>query len=139
MAEYVEQRPDLLVGMAKKDATLRSATVQFEVTPGPPVTLSVEAPGLPDKLAVTNGASPRQRQLLRAAAVQLRDCHGNAASDTGVQVRFRLCARGEPGASQLPQLEGGAEARETDQRGRAFAGDVFITEGSGAPACLLHE
>ena len=39
VAEYVETRPELAVGLSKKDATRRSATVQFQVHPGQPVTL----------------------------------------------------------------------------------------------------
>ena len=39
LAEYAEARPELAAGMSKKDATLRSASVRFEVQPGQPVTL----------------------------------------------------------------------------------------------------
>ncbi len=39
VAEYVESRPELAAGLSKKDATLRSASVQFQVQPCQPVTL----------------------------------------------------------------------------------------------------
>lgn len=39
VAEYVERRPELVAGLSKKDATLRSASVQFYVQPGQPVAL----------------------------------------------------------------------------------------------------
>lgn len=39
VAEYVEARPELAAGLSKKDATLRSASVQFQVLPGQPVAL----------------------------------------------------------------------------------------------------
>lgn len=39
VAEYVEQRPELAAGLSKKGATLRSASVQFQVQPCQPVTL----------------------------------------------------------------------------------------------------
>lgn len=138
VAEYVEQRPQLAAGLSKKEAALRSATAQFHVAPGQPVSLRwgpapwalgcrgshgwaqgqdsqvaavqaavlsptlhprfvtcpsshstcrrMEAASLPDKLAVTNGGSAKQRLLLRNAAVQLEDEWGNAAAGGGVQV-----------------------------------------------------
>ncbi len=36
---------------------------------------------------MTNGSNPKQRLLLRNAAVQLQDEFGNAAPGVGVQVR----------------------------------------------------
>ena len=39
VAEYVETRPELAAGPSKKDATRRSASVQFQVHPGQPVAL----------------------------------------------------------------------------------------------------
>ncbi|PRW58303.1 Structural maintenance of chromosomes flexible hinge domain-containing 1 [Chlorella sorokiniana] len=139
VAEYVEQRPELAAGLSKKDATLRSASVQFQVQPCQPVTLRLEAAQLPDKLAVTNGANAKQRLLLRNAAVQLEDEFGNAAPGGGVQVRFRLRYQGEgvgSSGSQLPALQAaqGRGQQETDERGRAFLGDLAIAEGSGRAA-----
>jgi hypothetical protein len=93
----------------------------------------LEASSLPDKLAVTNGATDRQRLLLRGAAVQLLDEWGNATGGGGVRVRCRLRAPGggvSPSA-QLPELAGGCEGQETDDNGRAFLGDLGILEGSG--------
>ena len=37
VAEYVEARPELAAGLPKKDATRRSASLQFHVHPCPPV------------------------------------------------------------------------------------------------------
>ncbi|KAL4443930.1 hypothetical protein ABPG75_011667 [Micractinium tetrahymenae] len=139
VAEYLEQRPELAAGLSKKEALRRSATVCFEVQHGQPVTLRLEAASLPDKVAVTNGSNTKQRLLLRNAAVQLLDSYGNAASGSGVQVRFRLRqqrAAAAGGASELPELsmpQAGA-ILETDDRGRAFAGDLCVAEGSGRAA-----
>lgn len=46
----------------------------------------LEAASLPDKLAVTNSGSSKQRLMLRNAAIQLLDGYGNAAGGSGVQV-----------------------------------------------------
>jgi len=46
----------------------------------------LEAASLPDKVAVTNGGSSKQRLMLRNAAVQLLDSYGNPAGGGGVQV-----------------------------------------------------
>lgn len=141
---------------------------------------------MPDRVAVTNGSNTKQRLVLRNAAVQLLDSHGNAASGGGVQVghawkcsvmraglhaqvacmqlgssntwascplhqlalmnpcgelvmqvRFRLRhlpVAAADGASELPELgEPQAGMLETDDRGRAFVGDLCIAEGSGTP------
>lgn len=53
-----------------------------------------------------------------------------------MQVRFRLRYQGEAvgsSGSQLPALQAaqGREQQETDERGRAFVGDLAIAEGSG--------
>jgi hypothetical protein len=39
VAEYTEGRPDLAAGLSKKNATLRSASVRFDVQPCQPVTM----------------------------------------------------------------------------------------------------
>jgi hypothetical protein len=137
-AEYSEARPEVRAGLGRKECELRSATLQFEVLPGPAVTLAVEAPALPDRAAVTNGPSRKQRLLVRAAAAQLRDQHGNAAGAAGVRVRFRLAAAAGAdvaGGARAPELHvaEGPEPVETDDRGRAFLGDVSVVEGTGAP------
>ena len=98
---------------------------------------------MPEQVAVTNGASLKQRLMLRNAAVQLQDCYGNAACGGGVQVRFRLrspaAAQGQGGA-QVPELSvaQGLGPQETDERGRAFLGDVSVVEGSGAGGCRVR-
>lgn len=43
-----------------------------------------------ERPAATNGPDARVRRLLRRAALQLRDAHGNAAPAAGVRVRLRL-------------------------------------------------
>lgn len=67
--------------------------------------------------------------------------HPNSSNRTFpcLQVRCRL--RHLPGVaggsgSQLPELEAaqGRELQETDERGRAFLGDLSVTEGSGGPS-----
>jgi len=99
------------------------------------VILTVEGPSVPDRLAITNGPSSKQRELLRNAAVQLRDVYGNPAEAAGVQVRCRLLAAGSrvDGDSSVPQLHvtEGAGPLETDARGRCFLGNLSIVEGSG--------
>ena len=43
-----------------------------------------------ERPAATNGADAGVRRLLRGAAWQLQDAHGNAAAAAGVRVRLRL-------------------------------------------------
>ena len=69
----------------------------------------MEAAALPDKLAVTNGGSAKQRLLLRNAAVQLEDEWGNAAGGGGVQVGGR--AGGWVGREALPCWEASGRRR----------------------------
>ena len=46
--------PPTNAGMTKKEGLVRSSTLQFEVMPNEPVTLSIDANRLPDSIAVTN-------------------------------------------------------------------------------------
>jgi hypothetical protein len=136
VAEWSEPRAEVRAGMARREAELRSATAQFEVAAGPPVAVAVEAEGAaPERCAVTNGAPPRGRLLVRGAAAQLLDAHGNAAGGRGVEVRFRLLLDGTPAGAgwEAPELvvAEGAAPRAADADGRAFAGDLSIAEGSG--------
>eukprot|EP00887_Chlorella_sp_A99_P005757 scaffold1.g5757.t1 len=133
VAEYTERRPELAAGLSKKEALLRSATVQFTVLPGQPVTLSLSSNSgpIPEKVAVTNGANLRQRTMLRGVSVQLKDAHGNAAPVPGVQLRFRLQGGSDPAALPKVQMNEGIAQTDTDTRGAAFLGDVCVAEGSG--------
>lgn len=72
--------------------------------------------------------------LLRNAAVQLLDCHGNAAEASGVEVRFQLRAVQAEEGAVLPELcaAKGADPKASDPAGRAFFGDLSIAEGTGA-------
>lgn len=122
--------------MSKKDAVLRSSTVQFSVLSGQPVTVRLHSTAgpLPEKITVTSGAQLRQRQLLRSLAVQLQDGHDNAAGSSGVLLRFRLQAAEEAGAGgAAPALQEvqGLGQWETDAQGNAFVGDLSIEQGSG--------
>jgi hypothetical protein len=69
--------------------------------------------------------------------VQLRDAHGNAVPLAGVPVKLRLKAAaaggGAPPGGAAPELhvEAGAAEAETDERGRAFFGDVLVEAGTG--------
>ena len=58
---------------------------------GPPVALALDPAPAAERLAATNGANAGVRLLLRGAALQLRDTHGNATMAAGVRVR--LCLR----------------------------------------------
>ena len=147
-AEFAEPRAEVRAALGK-GAQVRSAAVQFTVISGPPVTAAVEAPQLPDRVAVTNAVAVKSRLLVRNAAVQVQDAFGNAADAEGVQVRFRLIraamsdAAASPGGGDgavLPTLsvEEGEAAKQLDDRGRAYFGKLMIVEGSGAaPAGAL--
>lgn len=139
VVEYTESRTELLAGMSKKEAVLRSSSLQFVVLPGPPVTLGLSTGGssaLPERVAVTNGPNARQRTLLRAVGAQLQDAHGNAAPTAGVQLRFAIRAPeggGRAGGAALPRLQTveGLASWETDGEGKAYVGDLAIEQGSG--------
>lgn len=87
-----------------------------------------------------------RRRILKQAAVQLRDAHGNAVALAGVKLKWKLAICSSPAAGggeggggaaaaagEPPELEcdGGALRAETDERGRAFFGDVFVKAGTG--------
>lgn len=75
----------------------------------------------------------KQRLVVRNAAAQLVDSHGNAADTAGVAVRVRLLPPVPAGDWEPPTLvvSEGAGPWQTDERGRAFLGDLSIAEGSG--------
>lgn len=139
-AEYTEPREELRATLGKH-AQLRSTAVQLQVLPGAPVTATVQAKSLPDRLVVTNVAAEKQRLLVRNAAVQLEDAHGNAAQPEGCQVRFILRPVGPVGGGEPPVLQAseGPGPKLADELGRAFFGTLTVAEGSGcAPSGALE-
>jgi hypothetical protein len=84
--------------------------------------------------SVPNLLSLPARRLLKQAAVQLRDAHGNAVPLAGVRLKLRLKAAPSDGSGgEAPGLavESGEADTETDERGRAFFGDVLVRAGMG--------
>ncbi|GBF97420.1 hypothetical protein Rsub_09586 [Raphidocelis subcapitata] len=140
-AQYTETRPELLGALPKADRLVRSPTAEFALAPGPPEAVALEGPSAGAGAAtVGNGGEPGQRRILKAAAAQLRDAHGNAVPLAGVRLKLRLkpAARdgdGRAGAGGAPpelECESGALNAETDERGRAFFGDVLVRAGTGS-------
>jgi hypothetical protein len=181
-AEYCESRPALAAALPRGERALRSASLPLRVLPGPAVAVSLDTrggggnsgggqhaagddaapPALPSAaggssvsldVAVSNGSVDSERRVLRGAAAQLRDAHGNAVAEEGVPLRWRFgpwpaagggggdgAGDGEGGANPPPP---GAEVPElscsdvptfkatTDARGRVFFGDVDVVEGTG--------
>jgi len=138
-----------------QDRLVRSPTIEFALAPGPPATAALEGPSAGATAAtVSNGAEPGPRRILKAAAVQLRDGHGNAVALAGVRLKWRLkaaaavaaegggdaeaAAAGGGGAS-APELvcEAGSCNAETDERGRAFFGDMLVVAGTGRVVSLF--
>ncbi len=62
----------------------------MQVMAGPAVALALDNGAAAERLAATNGADVRERLLLPAAALQLRDEQGNAAPAAGRRVRLSL-------------------------------------------------
>lgn len=89
-----------------------------------------------EQLTISNGKDASGRRLLRNAVVQLFDGHSNPAAAAGVAVRWRLyctdsdAARGGAEAPQLSVATGELELQSND-KGRAFFGDVGVEEGTG--------
>ncbi|KAI8466921.1 MAG: hypothetical protein J3K34DRAFT_524164 [Monoraphidium minutum] len=135
LAEFTETRPELLQALPKADRLVRSPTVEFTLAPGPPAGATLEGPSAGAASAtVSNGADAAHRRILAQAAVQLVDGHGNAAPLAGVRVRWRLAAAGDGGGGGVPpdlECDGGAAEQKTDERGRAFFGDVLVAAGTG--------
>ncbi len=107
--------------------------------------VQVGPPSVVRWLACMSDAAPTQAATLAGHAGRHPGMHGSLmpafAHHPWAQVRFRL--RQQPGAaadgtSELPELSmpqaGGL--LETDDRGRAFAGDLGLVEGSGAPGLI---
>jgi hypothetical protein len=103
-------------------------------------------PVLIDFAVVLELYQPRpHRRLLRQAALQLQDEHGNAAPAAGLPIRWRLTAVDVGGnvnlaeAAEAPTLlcSEGSLQLVSDERGRAFFGDLAVEEGTGRVVRLL--
>ncbi|KAK9820414.1 hypothetical protein WJX72_010046 [[Myrmecia] bisecta] len=141
-AEYSELRAALVATLPKKQLSVRSSALAFAVVAGPPTELTLESQARPERLTATNGASPADRLLLKAVALQLRDAYGNVSPASGIPVRPQLQWDEESDAEargcELPEIEGMNEeedySRATDERGRVFFGDLLVVEASGRAA-----
>jgi hypothetical protein len=132
-----------------QEVLVRSTSHQLHIAAGPISSAAVQAQGTEqEQFTISNGRDAAARRLLRNAAVQLVDRFGNAAAASEVALRWRLvCADsdGEGGAvagAEAPRLCcSAAEAVEaqTDERGRAFFGDLAVEEGSGRMVSLCRE
>lgn len=76
------------------------------------------------------------RRLLRNAAVQLQDNFSNPAAVADIPVRFRLLVADSDAGSdeaEAPQLccSVGDMQLKTDEKGRAFFGDVAVEQDTG--------
>ncbi|KAF8056436.1 SMCHD1 [Scenedesmus sp. PABB004] len=136
-AEYAERRPALLPGLSKQELCLRSTSAQLAVAAGPVAAAALQAGGADaEALAVSNGKDAGSRRLLRNAVVQLQDDHGNATPIADVPVRWRLLAAdagSRDDGAEAPQLvcAAGELQLASDERGRAFFGDVSVEAGTG--------
>ena len=136
-AENTEQRTDLARALSKKELSMRSPAISFEVCSGPASKLEMEADLAPERVTVTNGESDQQRQLLSDAVLQLTDAYGNAVQTEGVPVHLSLqwpegsAAEGDGGV--LPELESseGKLEGQTDRHGKVSFGTVAIKQGTG--------
>lgn len=115
---------------------MRSTSHQLLVAPGPAASAQLQAAGADqEQFSISNGSEAAARRLLRNAAVQLVDGFGNAAAVSDVPLRWQLtCAAAAQDDAQAPQLccsaADGAQL-QSDERGRAFFGDIAVEEGSG--------
>lgn len=136
-AEHTEQRPALLKTLSKKEATMRSAAISFEVLPGLLSQVQLVADDAAERVTATNGESDKDRQLLQSSAVQLIDAYSNAVHVGGVPVTIALQwpedSEAEGTGGVLPDLEtlGGKQTKTTDRHGRVDFGSVYIKQGTG--------
>lgn len=136
-AEHTEQRPELARALMKKEISMRSPAISFEVCSGPLSELQMEAESAPERVTVTNGDADQQRQLLSDAVLQLTDSFGNSVRSEGVTVHLRLHwpegSEAEANGGVLPELEisEGKVEGQTDRQGRVSFGAVSIKQGTG--------
>ena len=136
-AEHTEQRPDLARALPKKEISMRSPAISFEVCSGPLSELQLAADSVPERVTVTNGESDQQRLLLGDAVLQLVDSYGNAVLTPHVRVCASLkWPEGSEASDEggiLPELESseGKLHGETDRHGRVSFGVLAVKQGSG--------
>ncbi len=137
-AEHTEQRQELARAlMKKKDISMRSPAISFEVCSGPLSELQMEAESAPERVTVTNGDSDQQRQLLSDAVLQLTDAYGNSVRSERMTVHLSLQwpegSEAEANGGVLPELESseGKVEGQTDRQGRVSFGAVSIKQGTG--------
>lgn len=136
-AEHTECRADLLRALSKKEATMRSAAISFEVLPGLLNQLHLVANAEAERVTASNGESDADRQLLSSSALQLVDAFGNAVHASSIDVTVSLQwpegSEAEDMGGRLPDLEasGGKLTKATDRHGRVDFGPLYIKQGTG--------
>ena len=136
-AEHTEQRQELARALMKKEISMRSPAISFEVCSGPLNELQMEAELAPERVTVTNGDSDQQRQLLNDAVLLLTDAYGNSVRSEGVTVHLSLQwpegSDAEANGGVLPELETseGKVEGQTDRQGRVSFGAISIKQGTG--------
>lgn len=116
---------------------MRSTSLQFEIAAGPVSSAVLQAAGADqEQFTISNGKDAAARRLLRNAVVQLYDSHSNPACVAGVLARWRLyCSDGNSvrAGAQAPVLcvATGELQLQSNDKGRAFFGDVGVEEGTG--------
>jgi len=136
-AEHTEQRQELARVLMKKEISMRSPAISFEVCSAPLSELRLAADSAPERITVTNGKPDQQRQLLSDAVLQLTDAYGNTVHTEGVTVHLTLewpeGCEAEANGGMLPQLESseGKLEGETDRHGRVSFGAISIKQGTG--------
>ena len=139
-AEHTEQRPDLARALLKKEISMRSPAISFEVCSGLLSELQLAADSAPQRVTVTNGESDQQRLLLSDAVLQLADSYGNAVLTAGLRVCASLQwpegseASAEGGVLPGLQSSEGKLEGETDRHGRVSFGALAVKQGSGRAA-----
>lgn len=116
---------------------MRSTSLQFDIASGTVSSAVLQAGGADqEQFTISNGKDPAARRLLRNAVVQLYDSHSNPAAVTGVLTRWRLyctdssSVRAGADAPQLCVATGELQL-QSNEKGRAFFGDVGVEEGTG--------
>ena len=136
-AEHTEQRAELARALLKKEITMRSPAISFEVCSGPLSELQLAADSAPERVTVTNGESDEQRLLLSDAVLQLADGFGNAVLSQGIQVcasvQWPEDSEAAANGGVLPEVESseGKLVGQTDRHGRVSFGMLAVKQGSG--------
>jgi hypothetical protein len=107
---------------------------QLHIGCGPVSSAVLQAAGADqEQFAISNAQDAAARRLMRNAAVQLMDGFANACTATDVAVRWQLLCDDGGDGSEAPQLaaSAGGLQLQSDERGRAFFGDLAVEEGSG--------